>query len=107
MLVQLGSHDRAPIVEAPHGEHTWCGKLTSELTESMLLTMTAYIQYEARRRGYSDSAERSIGRFKQVFHEDFLGGWAHRLWVEAYEQGVHDEKLGPLMSEYKLRNCGR
>ncbi|OES23750.1 hypothetical protein BFV94_4913 [Alteromonas macleodii] len=43
--------------------------------------------------GVKDRVDLKVGETDNFFHHEFLSGWPHTLWKEAYLRGVSDTPI--------------
>ncbi|MGP4945192.1 hypothetical protein [Pseudoalteromonas nigrifaciens] len=70
------------------GTPSWSGMNQRDFTPDLEKDLRRFIKYEASRRGNNDSVQGCIGENIHFFHEQFLAGWPHELWLDCYQRGV-------------------
>lgn len=70
------------------GTPRWSGIHESDFTVDLEKDLRYFIENEALRKGNNDRVQGCIGENQQFFHEQFLGGWPHKLWLACYQRGI-------------------
>ena len=94
MFTAFGTRYHAPVYRLDSGKNaSWSSLDSSKFDTALQKELRIFILRKAFSMCVKDRVDLKVGETDNFFHHEFLSGWPHTLWKEAYLRGVSDTPI--------------